>query len=105
MSDVRDDIQAELGEHGEAWRKVYDAYLRDPAAVAGVASACGASGSVPLALKLRASGNDAIQEGAALNNLHRLAAALSAPVEPIVQQLKDVTDRPLFTGVPEVVKL
>lgn len=104
MSNELDAIQVELGEHGAAWRKVYNAHLRDPKALAGVASANGCFGAVQYALELRAGGKDSFRDGAVLNNLHRLAAAIAAPIEPVVETLRDVTDRPLFTGIPENIK-
>lgn len=104
MNDALDSIEQELGPHGKAWRAVYNAHLKSPAALSGVASRCGAFGAVPFALQLRASGKGAMRDGAVLTNLYRLAEALTLAIEPVTQHVDNVMDRPLFTGVPEVVK-
>lgn len=99
-----DQVESELGEHGKAWRTVYSAVLRDAEAAHGVGVMNGCFGTVSWAVQIRHGYRPMLTDTVMLNKLHRLAAAMASPVEPVVQQLKDVSDRPLFTGIPESIK-
>lgn len=96
-----DDIQRSLGEHGLAWRTVYNAYLKDAEACHNVAVMCGCFGTTQYALRLRDGHEPELTDTRVLDRLHRHAEALKLPAESVTQTMANVMDRPLFTGVPD----